>query len=417
MPSASNTPAMYYLDTQDAKTACKKDKEDLEKQCAPDDRNPNRRKGKPVSRTGHKDNGKEGNWVMDHCGPLLMKPGEDFEEWYKQFKNIDSLMKKIAVELKDKVIGKIEEELLQYGTKAVGKMAVRRGLTGWIPVVGWIMTAVDVAVTAVDVASKVSDMRETVAELKSTVDALKAEAADVTRTFDKYKNELKNFPNLSQKDKDRISREVMVDVQTAYAAANPCLRARKCMLVPYRKGGADKWLGKGCCPGQTGHHLLPDSMFRDPKKGAAAKAAWAADPANLKDGKLQGMPRGKLPKLKCWENYSEGGAPTICAEGANQHAGSHGRIHAITDQALGVRTAPGATEMPYTRARDLALDEISRLYGCSKRCLQEQLDSYYCGKAADKNPPCSGCKQSPVAPNSGKGGPRDGDDETDNSEI
>lgn len=72
--------------------------------------------------------------------------------------------------------------------------------------------------------------------------------------------------------------------------------------------------------------------------------------------------------------------------------------------------------MSYADARDLTLDRISKLYGCSKRCLQAQLDNYYCGEAASKTPPCAGCEHSSVVPNSGMGGPRDGDTDVDNEE-
>ncbi|MFB9242198.1 hypothetical protein IV454_10470 [Massilia antarctica] len=417
MASTSNTPAMYFLDTPDAKKFCAKDIDDLKKQCAPDDRNKkNRGKGKPKARTRHGDNGKEGNWVMDHCGPLLMKPGEDFEDWIKDFKDVDGMMRKVAAELKDKVIGKIEEELLEYGAKAVGKMAVRRGLTGWIPVVGWIMTAVDVAVTAVDVATKVSDMKDTVKGLKDTVGRLTEQAGKITDTYKKYEDKIKNFPNLSKDEQEKVARDVMVDVQTAYATTNHCLRARKCMLVPYSKGGVEKWAGNGCCPGQTGHHLIPDAMFRDPKGSEDMRKNWKNNPANYKDGKLKTLQRSKLPKKDCWEKYSDGAAPTICAEGANQHSGSHGAIHDLTDVSLRTSGYAGKTDMPYEKARDLAISGVSKLYGCDPRCLKAQLDAYYCGKAASKTPPCSGCEKASVVPNSGKGTSRDGDIEVSNEE-
>jgi hypothetical protein len=403
---------MYFLDTKDAKKDCAKDKKDVEKKCAPDEKNRFRGKGKPTLGKAPKGADKAGGWVLDHCGPLLVKPGDNFEEWLTEFKDLNAVMGKLATQLKDKVITKVEQEILQYGAKALTKMAIRRGLTGWIPVVGWIMTAVDVAMTAVDVANKVSELKALAAELNDTVRNLKQQADKITGTFAKYKDKLKNYSKLSKKEQNKVAREVMVDVQSAYAAANPCLRARKCMLVPYNKGGADKWMGKGCCPGQTGHHLLPDAMFRDPVQGAKVKAAWKADPKNTVGGKLTDIPRSKLPTKKCWEGYSEGAAPTICAEGGNQHAGSHGLLHDFTS--LGLKSSGYASkpEMPYTRARDLILDEVSMAYGCSKECLRAQLDDYYCGKAAGKAPGCPDCKNAKVVPNSGMGGGSEGDNDS-----
>lgn len=174
--------------------------------------------------------------------------------------------------------------------------------------------------------------------------------------------------------------------------------------MPFNKDGAAKWAGKGCCPGQTGHHLLPDAMFRDAAKGAAAKKAWAADPANrYAKGKLKSMPRDKLPKRECWDNYSEGKSPSICAEDNNQHMGSHGVMHGLTQRKLRLKGALGKSNMPSTDARDLVLAEVSSTYGCTKECLKEQLDAYYCGKAASKKPGCPDCKDAKVRPHDGTG--------------
>lgn len=72
--------------------------------------------------------------------------------------------------------------------------------------------------------------------------------------------------------------------------------------------------------------------------------------------------------------------------------------------------------MPYTEARDLALDEVSAMYGCDKKCLQAQLDNYYCKKAASKKPPCPNCEKAQVVPNSGMGGAPDADVDTSTDE-
>ncbi|MBI3230761.1 MAG: hypothetical protein HYZ45_11480, partial [Burkholderiales bacterium] len=207
MATGPNTPVNYYMDTPAAKTDCAKDQKHVEQKCKADDKNKHRGKGRPKSRVGHKDADKEASWVLDHCGPLLVKPGDNFTDWLKDFNDISAMMYKLAQELADKVITKIEKEILEYGVKALGKMAIRRGLTGWIPVVGWIMTAVDVAVTAVDVATQVSELKETVTELKSTVSNLKEQAAKITQTFEKYKDQLKNYSKLSKKEQARVARE------------------------------------------------------------------------------------------------------------------------------------------------------------------------------------------------------------------
>jgi hypothetical protein len=403
--SAPNTPISYYLDTAAAAKDCKKDKEEMEKKCAPDDKNKARGKGRPKARQTHKNGDKDASWVLDHCGPLMVQPGpKNFEEWYSEFSDIDGALKKIAGTLKDNVIGKLEQEALEYTGKQIAKLAVRRGLTGWIPVVGWVLTAVDVGMTAYDAATKVSAIRDTVADLKGTVERLKEASSKISGTLGEYKEKLKNWDKFNEKERNRIQSEVMADIQSAYAGADPCLRARKCMLVPFNKKGAAKWAGKGCCPGQTGHHLLPDAMFRDGAKGEAAKKAWAADPANRDaKGKLKKMPRDKLPKRECWGNYTEGQSPTICVEGNDQHMGSHGVMHSLTSTKLKAKGALGKSDMPYTDARDLVLEEVSKTYGCTKECLKEQLDAYYCGEAASKKPGCPDCKDAKVRPHDGTG--------------
>jgi hypothetical protein len=411
--SAPNTPTAYYLDTEAARAKCAKDLRDMERKCAPDDKNRHRGKGRPKSRNGHKDADKEASWVLDHCGPLMVQPGlENFKDWYEDFKDIRSMLGQVAQQLQDSVVTKLEQEIAEYATKQAIKFAARRGLTGWIPIVGWIITAVDVAVTAYESAEKISAMRDVVSELKGTVERLKEAGNKIKGTLDKHADKLKNFGNLDRKQQGEIAREVMADVQSAYGLANPCLRARKCMLVPYNKGIESKWQGKGCCPGQTGHHLLPDSMFRDKAASENAKKAWRADPANRRaDGTMKKMSRGKLPKRKCWGNYSDGEAPTVCVEGNNQHLGSHGVLHELTQTKLGAKGYLGKSDMPYSEARDLLTTELSVMNGCEKGCLKAQLDAYYCGKAASLEPGCPDCEHSKVTPNSGMGNDSDKGDE------
>jgi hypothetical protein len=413
--SPSNTPPTPYISKADIGGACKKDHERIEKRCKPNDTNRHRGKGAPKG----KDTSKAGGWVLDHCGPLLVKPGlENFNEWRSEFGNLDKLMGQAAQQLKNGVIGKLETEILEFAGKKIAKMAVRRGLTGWIPVVGWVMTAVDVAVTGYEVATTVGTMKDEVADLKRIVDELKTQGDKITQSFEKYKDPLKNFGKLGEEEQKKIAREVMTDVQSAYGAANPCMRARKCALVPFNKtdGTADTWSGKGCCPGQTGHHLMPDAMFRstDPAAKARAFSDWKAGyggkiPKN--ELKEADMPRDKKPKAKCWDGYSEGAGPTICLEGTDNTSGSHGVVHGLTEKLIGKHRA-GPT-MKYTTARRELAGTVSKLYGCDHKCLEAQLDEAYCKMYSCGNPgePCDKkLKDADVVPHSGMsgGGPAEG---------
>ena len=75
----------------------------------------------------------------------------------------------------------------------------------------------------------------------------------------------------------------LADMQMELAKENPCLQARRCMLIPYKS------TENQCCPGQTGYHIIPNSYMY---KGAV-----------------------KNKKKKC-KAYNKEDAPTICVEGA-----------------------------------------------------------------------------------------------------
>lgn len=150
------------------------------------------------------------------------------------------------------------------------------------------------------------------------------------------------------------------------------------MLVPFSKTDSpNSWGGKGCCPGQTGHHLLPDTMFRDLEQSAAARKVWNNDPSHRdENGKLKSrMPRDKYPTRKCWGDYTEGKGPTICLEGKDNHTVSHGMMHAMTGKLI--RKESVGKEMKYETARNIVIDQVAAMYGCDKSCLKAQLDKAY----------------------------------------
>ncbi|MDN3577729.1 DUF4150 domain-containing protein [Chitinimonas viridis] len=415
--SPANTPPMHYMSNADPSNPCKKDYEQIAKRCAPDDHKDRAKRGKGVPKDKQGKVDKAGNWVMDHCGPLMVHPGDNFEDWKKDFGDLGSLMKKASDQLKNDVIAKMEKEIAEFAAKKLTKMAVRRGLTGWIPVVGWVLTAVDVAATGYEIATTVSTMKDELADLKKTVDNLKKESDNVTKAFKDYEDKLKKYGTMSADEKKKAEREVMAAVQGAYGAANPCLRARKCALVPYNKADKDNgWLGKGCCPGQTGHHLLPDAMFRSADKQEQAKAfeTWKKSYGGKKDkSKLTAsdMPRDHKANAKCWDKYKEGPAPTICLEGTDNTSGSHGLVHSATSTLLApFKSSP---TMDYTKARSLLAKEISVAYGCDADCLEAQLDEAYCKMyTCGGNKPCpEKLKDAKVVPHDGmpNGGPKTGD--------
>ncbi len=151
-------------------------------------------------------------------------------------------------------------------------------------------------------------------------------------------------------------------------------------------------------------------MFRDPSPAARDSAfeQWKKSYSGKKaaaDLKMSDMPRDKLPKGKCWDGYTESGAPTICLEGTSNNHGSHGLLHGETEVLMERHRAQ--SEMKYTQARSEIANAVHHTFGCDKAFIEKQLDEYY--KNAYK---CGGLKDAKITPHSGMsgGGPKTGGD-------
>lgn len=145
--------------------------------------------------------------------------------------------------------------------------------------------------------------------------------SEIQKKFTSKDEAIKAIKKKYQNKKNKFSKDMLV---AAYmhnlSETNPCITARRCALIKFSDTkpkkpkpeselkaeiqtdkeaadrGATQLKGRehkdnGCCPGQTGHHLLPSAMFG-----------------------------------KC-DAYKPGQAPTMCVEGANNSNGSHGLIH------------------------------------------------------------------------------------------
>ena len=141
---------------------------------------------------------------------------------------------------------------------------------------------------------------------------------------------------------------------------DPCVQAKRCQLVPYRPKS-------GCCPGQTGHHLVPKRAF----KGRAA--------------------------------YNPNKAPCVCAEGFSWHRNdasafpspekTHPDLHDVQDylerEAIDA-PAPGRSPdaaMTYGETRNSAVSAHQAVFpqsGCDPDCLKAQLDAYHKEEAGIK---------------------------------
>ncbi|UOD30524.1 hypothetical protein INH39_01880 [Massilia violaceinigra] len=154
------------------------------------------------------------------------------------------------------------------------------------------------------------------------------------------------------------SSSVLAEMMSAAADANPCIRARRCILVPYKNtekrgsqtaGAAQAKAGDGCCPGQTGHHILPGAMFGPGEE-----------------------------TTKCDEPYEHSEAPVICVEGTGNKVGNHGTAHLALQLLMDQYKLTGAKTISYEDASALGIEAVQKVNPeCTEACLQAQLDAYY----------------------------------------
>lgn len=138
------------------------------------------------------------------------------------------------------------------------------------------------------------------------------------------------------------------------AAENPCIKARRCRLVPF---DAPRDGVNGCCPSQTPDHVIP-------------KASFFA--TTVKAGDLL------QTQTSNWQHYNEYTAPCMCAEGGNNTHGSHGLRHAH-HKANG---PPKGTMVSFDDEKSMGVDSCQAVFktsGCTKGCLEAQVEEGHKG--------------------------------------
>jgi hypothetical protein len=155
-------------------------------------------------------------------------------------------------------------------------------------------------------------------------------------------------------DWDKIAKKA----QTGKSAADKCLRARRCRLVPYNAKPKDGV--SGCCPSQTPDHLVPKSSFFR---------------VSVEHG----------AKLTGWSGYKPSSAPCMCAEGPSNTEGSHGLRHA----AHKFYGPAEGTSQTFAQSVNLALKSAQAVFkssNCSNKCLRAQLNEGHKGMCKEPKP-------------------------------
>jgi hypothetical protein len=151
------------------------------------------------------------------------------------------------------------------------------------------------------------------------------------------------------------------------ASKDKCSAARRCRLVPYNAKPADGITG--CCPAQTGDHIVPKSSFF--KKSVN-------DGANM-DG---------------WGDYNINKAPCMCLEGGSC-SGSHGLRHAHHKALRSPDVAKLSSVSFDSEVKHCAKGAKAVAPQCNEACLEAQLKEGHKGMGDPKQP----IKYSPTGKN------------------
>ncbi|VUD46582.1 hypothetical protein TDB9533_00852 [Thalassocella blandensis] len=291
------------------------------------------------------------DWKEDHCDFLTFKPRglkdiENPEQLLQDLKDDiaqTNVMEAAINEATEQALSWALNKLILLGAKAVG--------TKFVPVVGWIYSGATLA-------SDIADVRY----YQAMYDGAVKEMERITSSIQNVRQDIQSAISSIQAGDLTTAASTIADWQRNAATINPCVRARKCMLVPMRdtsarpsnasgarnSGGMNT--SHGCCPGQTGHHLIPDSFVKN---------------------------------AGC-QNYNYNNAPVVCVEGTTQsEGGSHEAIHTATNEEVVPRRlwgTQGADTASYSDVRDAVIRAHAKTFPfstCPRKCLKEQLDNAY----------------------------------------
>lgn len=400
--SPSNTAPMVYRSNFDRNSPCEKDTDKIKDKCKPEKEHRPGEKDKEqqlvekfmkkhpgVRRTLDRLNrgadkvgaDKVGaDWITDHCDGLMIKAGSLTGDEQQALKSLleegpqalGQVAKDMLQEAAMDVLGKFSKEAAEKAGKLLARSLTRHTVAtavGAAPAATGVgAPAVPITVTIANAVGLVLDVADgiwtglqlaaqapaLISQVNGVFDAFKNFGGAAGELFKRYGLDPKqaSWKDLLDKMKGMSTAEMVSDTMGLISRTNPCTRARRCMLVEYEETEDPKSLqGKGCCPGQTGHHLIPDKM-------------------------MQGV--------DC-PGYDYKKAPNICVEGVNQYHGSHNQIHKRLDGL--VQMTPGQT-IPMPTAMVVAAASVLAAFpesGCNPDCIIEQLKSHYKCQNANLN--------------------------------
>ncbi|MDQ1814459.1 hypothetical protein RBA41_14200 [Massilia sp. CCM 9210] len=350
--------------------------------------------------SGYSPNDKN-RWMQNHCDGLWQKPGgqkglegqevlntkdfrESIESDIQSFINDQSKMEKEALE---KVFSFADDYMMSHWKDIVDnaqEKALRRAAFFRFPGAATLM-------------ARIGTYESLGRLIGNTIGAIVTN--DMETQFQALQDNAKVFTDAVEAGRKILTpggmEDAMASIMAGVAYANPCIKARKCLLVPYKDAGKTA-TGNGCCPGQTGHHVIPNAMFQAfaPVTETVKTATGTVENTTMKPQGLR----------KCWKDYKENNALTICLEGtANRVAnGTHGLAHSGTEEI--VKASRHSPDMPYTKARDKTSKLMAKMFGCNWECIAEQLDDELKKRYSSDKECGTFPKDALVSPHSGRSG-------------
>jgi len=333
---------------------------------------------------------REMTWKDKHCNNLLFNLNQKPEDFVENLKKVEKEFKNLkgdfVEQAKDILTGAGKDKLQKVAGVALceGVGAAIGGVIGFF--FGGVGAVPGAAVGAaaggaicgtaavIDTVIGVPELWSSGAWVKEQISKTTA-ALENLKGYEKKIQDIANIKNgpLSAKEKTKAIAKIkkpLFEAQEKEVNGNPCLKSKRCKLVPYKEATKDKIdkskhtpmddlfnldNPRGCCPGQQAHHIIPEA------------------------------------KVEACPNYKRSEAPTVCLEGGNNN-GTHGKLHIATDD--------NTEDMVYKKGKYETINDKVNTYSkepasmkstieasaqafstefkhCTKKCIKEELEKFY----------------------------------------